>query len=106
MIAIWTKIVAWVKNNWKWLLVVPVVFILLGQAWKSMIRPMWDKYRKPADADKADADMKHDIANIKNDAGKKIDSLENDKENIKDGIKNGSPTPADVFNRVIGKVKK
>lgn len=100
------KIKAWVKANWKWLLIVPVVIIFLSQAWKSFIRPIWDRFRKPSSVDQADANMKHDISNIKNDAGKKIDNLEGEKDGIKDGIDSGSPTPADVFNRAIGKDKK
>ena len=106
MTKMWTATISWIKNNWKWLLVVPVVIVVLNQAWKSMIRPIWDKYRKPANVDKVEGDLKHDIAGIKNDAGKKIDGLEGDKNNIKNGIDSGSPTAADVFNRIIGKVKK
>jgi hypothetical protein len=106
MTKIWTATISWIKSNWKWLLVVPVVVIFLSQAWKSFIRPIWDRYRKPADVDAANAELGRETTTIKNEAGKKIDKLEGEKNDMKTGIDAGSPTPADVFNRIIGKVKK
>jgi hypothetical protein len=102
-----SKIKTWILNNWKWILVVPIIVISISHIWKAFIRPFIGRFiTKPRGVDDADRELDENIDSIRDGAGRKIGDLESEKNDKISGIGEGNPDPASIFNEAIRKKKQ
>lgn len=88
-----------IKKNWKYILVLPAVYMVYK----------WFKYRKqisptkPPDTIKNQMELIHDINQLNQQANTNINNIEKQASKEKQGVDNGIPTPAQVFDKEIKK---
>lgn len=98
----WTsKVGAWCKKYWWLLLGIPVVLIAISEL-GGFIEKLFTRPNKPdlAGEDKKYADG---LLNLSEEERKKLEAANDEASKIKDGIDEGDPTPADVFDREINR---
>jgi hypothetical protein len=95
---------AWVKKYWKEILIIPMVIYFLIKI-GGLATPWFKRLLKPPKPDLRDLDnrIRDEDRDRDRETDREIDRVDADADRIKDGIDNGDPTPADVFNEEIKK---
>jgi hypothetical protein len=103
-----TKTIPWTSRVWRWVkkwwwlfLIIPLLLIAI-EKFGGFIERLFTKPNKP-DLMGDDKKFSDDMKNLTDEERKKLEAVDEEAEKIKDGIDDGSPTPADIFDREINK---
>jgi hypothetical protein len=98
------KIWEFIKKNWRWLLVIPSILIMISWAFKWYVRMFVKKDDGKTDQElhQADVKFKQDTDVISEKEKKDIDIIVAERDKITTNIDKGDPNPSDVMNEFAG----
>lgn len=96
----WTsRLWSWAKKYWWALLVVPLIFVAFYRAGDGI---SW-VFKKIRFFDENEDEHKNDVEEIDREEDRKIEDIDKKVDAVKDGIDDGDPTPAEVFDKEINR---